>query len=158
VRAKRSKPTSLSLSRLQQRLDSLNEQIQRLSALQAPWQLKRQILRAVPGIGKVTCAVCLADLPKLGTLWDKKIARLVGVAPINRDSGKHKGKRMIEGSRVPVRAALYMATLVATRHNRVIKAFYERLLANGKLKQVALMVCMRKLLPIINAIICNQTS
>lgn len=144
------------IEQLQQRIDTLSEQIQTLYETQTHWQLKQQILLSTPGIGKVTCAVCLADLPELGTLSDKKIARLVGVAPINRDSGKHQGKRMIEGGRAHVRAALYMATLVATQHNPVIKAFYQRLLANGKLKKVALTACMRKLLTILNAMMRDQ--
>ena len=95
----------------------------------------------------------MAELPELGTLSEKQIARLVGVAPINHDSGKHKGKRMIQGGRTSVRCGLYMATLVATRHNPVIRNFYERLLDKGKLKKVALVACMRKLLVILNAML-----
>jgi transposase len=89
----------------------------------------------------------------MSALSDKQIARLVGVAPINHDSGKHKGKRMIQGGRISIRCGLYMATLVAIRHNPVIHNFYERLLAKGKLKKVALVACMRKLLVILNAMI-----
>ena len=108
---------------------------------------------SAPGIGPVTSAVCLAELPELGTLTDKQIARLVGVAPINHDSGRFQGKRMISGGRAHVRAALYMATLVATRHNPVIRDFYQRLLERGKLKKVALTACIRKFLIILNAMI-----
>ena len=90
---------------------------------------------------------------KIGDRTDKQIARLVGVAPINHDSGKHKGKRMIAGGRTRVRCGLYMVTLVATRYNPVIREFYQRLLAKGKLKLVALVACMRKLLVILNALI-----
>ncbi|MGA7933101.1 MAG: IS110 family transposase [Kovacikia sp.] len=141
------------LKQLEQRLESLNQLIQALGRQQADWQRKDQILQSVKGIGSVTAALCLVELPELGTLNEKQIARLVGVAPINHDSGKHQGKRMIAGGRTRVRCGLYMATLVATRHNPVIRQFYERLLAKGKLKQVALVACMRKLLVILNAMI-----
>lgn len=141
------------IKQIQKRLEALNEQIQTLTTQQHDWQRKRAILCSVKGIGKVTSALCLAELPELGTLSDKQIARLVGVAPINHDSGKLKGKRMIAGGRTSVRWGLYMATLVATRHNPVIHDFYQRLLAKGKLKKVALVACMRKLLVILNAMI-----
>jgi transposase len=108
------------LKQLEQRLESLNQQIQALGRQQADWQRKDQILQSVKGIGSVTAALCLVELPELGTLNEKQIARLVGVAPINHDSGKHQGKRMIAGGRTRVRCGLYMATLVATRHNPVI--------------------------------------
>jgi transposase len=138
---------------IQKRIESLDEQIQVLAQKQSDWQRKREILSSVKGVGKVTSALCLAELPELGKLSDKQIARLVGVAPINHDSGKHKGKRMIQGGRTSVRCGLYMATLVAIRHNKVIRNFYERLLAKGKLKKIALVACMRKLLVILNAMI-----
>lgn len=146
------------IEQLQQRIDKLNEQIQALATQQPHWQRQRQILQSVKGVGKVTATLCLAELPELGRLSEKQIARLVGVAPLNHDSGKHRGKRMISGGRTSVRCGLYMATLVATRHNPVIRAFYQRLLAQGKLKKVALVACMRKLLVILNAMIRdNQT-
>lgn len=141
------------IEELQKRIETLNEQIQSLAHQQHDWQRKNEILQSLKGIGKVTAALCLAELPELGTLGEKQIARLVGVAPINHDSGKHKGKRMISGGRTSVRCGLYMATLVAIRHNPVIQTFYERLLAKGKLKKVALVACMRKLLVILNAMI-----
>jgi transposase len=141
------------LQQLQHRLDALNQQIQALGQQQADWQRKDQILQSVKGIGPLTSALCLVELPELGTLSEKQIARLVGVAPLNRDSGQHKGKRMISGGRTRVRCGLYMAALVASRHNPVIRDFYQRLLARGKLKQVALVACMRKLLVILNAMI-----
>lgn len=141
------------LKQLEHRIESLNQQIQQLGQQQADWQRKDKILQSVKGIGSVTAALCLVELPELGKLTDKQIARLVGVAPINHDSGKHKGKRMIAGGRTRVRCGLYMATLVATRHNPVIRDFYDRLLAKGKLKMVALVACMRKLLVILNAMI-----
>lgn len=141
------------LKQLKQRLESLNQQIQTLGQQQADWQRKDKLLQSVKGIGALTAALCLVELPELGKLNEKQIARLVGVAPINHDSGKHKGKRMIAGGRTRVRCGLYMATLVATRHNPVIRDFYQRLLAKGKLKLVALVACMRKLLVILNAMI-----
>jgi len=146
------------IEQVHQRIEVLNEQIQSLAQQQRDWQRKDEILQSVKGIGKVTSALCLAELPELGTLSEKQIARLVGVAPINHDSGKHKGKRMISGGRTSVRCGLYMATLVAIRHNPVIQKFYERLLANGKLKKVALVACMRKLLVILNAMIRDNKS
>jgi transposase len=141
------------IQQMQNRIESLNEQIQTLAAQQRDWKRKNEILRSVKGIGQVTAALCVAELPELGKLSDKQIARLVGVAPINHDSGKHKGKRMIQGGRTSIRCGLYMATLVATRHNPVIRDFYQRLLEKGKLKKVALVACMRKLLVILNAMI-----
>ena len=141
------------LKELKERIEGLNEQIQTLTQTQDNWQRKQEILISFKGIGSVTAALCLAELPELGTLTDKQIARLVGVAPINHDSGQYKGKRMITGGRTSVRCGLYIATLVATRHNPVIKSFYQRLLERGKLKKVALIACTRKLLVILNAMI-----
>jgi transposase len=141
------------IKQMQNRIESLNEQIQAVATQQRDWKRKNEILRSVKGIGQVSAALCVAELPELGKLTDKQIARLVGVAPINHDSGKHKGKRMIQGGRTAVRCGLYMATLVATRHNPVIRDFYQRLLEKGKLKKVALVACMRKLLVILNAMI-----
>ncbi len=119
----------------------------------AAWQEKAAIMRSVPGVGPVTVSTLLAELPELGTRNRKQIAALVGVAPINKDSGPKKGKRRVFGGRASVRRTLYMATLVATRSNPVIRTFYERLLASGKEKKVALTACMRKLLVILNAMI-----
>jgi transposase len=111
------------------------------------------LLRSVPGVGPVLARTLLAELPELGTLTHKRLCALVGVAPFNRDSGQRRRKREVWGGRAPVRAALYMATLlVATRHNPVLKRFYERLLRAGKPKKVALVACMRKLLSILNAV------
>ena len=141
------------IKQLSERILKLSEQIQKLAKQQTDRQRKREILLSVPGMEPVTCAMCLAELPELGLLTDKQIARLVGVAPINRDSGQHKGKRMIQGGRAQVRCGLYMATLVATQHNPVIKAFYQRLLERGKLPKVALTACIRKLVVILNAMV-----
>jgi len=110
------------------------------------------LLRSVPGVGPVLARTLLAELPELGKLTHKRLCALVGVAPFNRDSGKRRGKREVWGGRAAVRAALYMGALVASRHNPTIKEFYERLLAAGKPKKVALVACMRKLLSILNAL------
>ena len=117
-----------------------------------------EMLQSTPGVGPVLSFTLLAALPELGTLDRKAIAALVGVAPLNRDSGIFRGKRMIHGGRAPVRTALYMGALVATRHNPVIRAFYQRLLAAGKPKKVALTACMRKLLIILNAMLRQQAA
>ena len=111
-----------------------------------------QALASVPGIGAASVAVLLAELPELGKLDRRRIAALVGVAPLNRDSGQMRGQRCIWGGRADVRRTLYMATLTAVRHNPALKACYDRLLAVGKRKKVALVACMRKLLTMLNAI------
>jgi transposase len=121
------------------------------------WQAKENLLRTVPGIGPVVSRTLLADLPELGRLNRKQIAALVGVAPLARDSGTLRGKRVVWGGRAPVRAVLYMGALVATRRNTVIRAFYLRLVAAGKPKKVALIACMRKLLTILNAMMRTNT-
>ncbi len=117
------------------------------------WREKENLLRSVPGIGPVVSCTLVGALPELGLLNRKQIAALVGVAPFNRDSGTMRGKRTVWGGRARVRAALYMAALVATRWNPPIHDFYEHLLAAGKPKKLALVACMRKLLTILNAII-----
>lgn len=111
-----------------------------------------QALASVPGIGAASVAVLLAELPELGKLDRRRIAALVGVAPLNRDSGQMRGQRCIWGGRADVRRTLYMATLTAVRYNPALKACYERLLVAGKRKKVALVACMRKLLTMLNAI------
>lgn len=108
-------------------------------------------LASVPGIGATSVAVLLAELPELGKLDRRRVAALVGVAPLNRDSGQMRGQRSIWGGRADVRRTLYMATLVGVRYNPVLKAHYDRLLAAGKRKKVALVACMRKLLTMLNA-------
>lgn len=111
------------------------------------------LLDSVKGVGKATISTLLAEVPELGKLSGREVSALVGVAPINRDSGTMRGKRSIFGGRPDVRRVLFMAALVASRHNPVIKAFYQRLLASGKPKKVALVACMRKLLTILNAMV-----
>ena len=121
------------------------------------WRENEELLGGVPGVGPVVARRLLAELPELGSLPPKQLAALVGVAPLNRDSGVFRGRRAVWGGRATVRAPLYMGALVATRHNPQIKEFYERLLGSGKPRKVALMVCMRKLLIILNAMLKNRT-
>jgi transposase len=121
------------------------------------WRQQEDLLRSVPGIGPVVALTLLAELPELARLDRRKLAALVGVAPLNRDSGSLRGKRTIWGGRGSVRSTLYMATLTAIRYNPVIRAFYERLCAAGKAKKTALTACMRKLLTILHAILVRRT-
>jgi len=121
------------------------------------WREKEALLRSTPGVGPVLTTTLLANLPELGTLTGKQIAALVGVAPLNRDSGTLRGKRTVWGGRAQVRAMLYMGAIVAARFNPVIRAFYQRLRAAGKAKKVVLTACMRKLLIILNAMVKHRT-
>jgi transposase len=134
----------------------LDEQIQTFLQEQQAWQEQTEILTSAPGVGPVTTATLLAELPELGKMDRKKIAALVGVAPINYDSGKKRGYRKTKGGRRDVRSVLYMSTLVATRYNPVIQAQYQHLLKRGKEKKVALTACMRKFLTILNAMLRDQ--
>jgi transposase len=138
------------LDQLQQQLD---EAIQNCESLKA----KDQLLRTVPSVGSVVSQTLLIELPELGTLNRRQIASLVGVAPLNRDSGMMRGKRMVWGGRAAVRSALYMAALVGMRCNPIIRAFYQRLREAGKPAKVALTACMRKLLTILNTMVANNT-
>jgi transposase len=117
------------------------------------WDAKAELLETQPGLGRLTSMTLLAEVPELGTLTRRQVAKLVGVAPLSSDSGERRGKRTTWGGRVTVRVALYMATLVAVRWNPTIRTFYKRLLARGKLKKIALVASMRKLLTILNAIV-----
>ena len=121
------------------------------------WRDKDDLLQSVPGIGPVVSHTLLAELPELGQLDRRAIAKLVGIAPMSRDSGVWRGRRTIQGGRATVRTALYMAALVATRRNATIRAFYQRLIANGKPKKLALIACARKLLTILNQLIRTAT-
>lgn len=141
---------------LQKQLKTLDADLAALIRNSPLWCDQAALIASVPGIGATTTAILLAELPELGRLSAKQIAALVGVAPFNRDSGRKQGTRAIYGGRAPVRTALYMATLVATRYNPVIASFYTRLLAAGKPKKVALTACMRKLIIILNAILRDQ--
>ena len=121
------------------------------------WQENQDLLKSVPGIGPIVSRTLLAELPELGELNRRQIAALVGVAPFNCDSGRLQGRRAIWGGRASVRAVLYMAALVASRRNAVIRTLYQRLLQAGKARKVALVACMRKLLTILNAMIKHKT-
>jgi transposase len=138
---------------LEKRISDVDSQISQ-SIRQSPlWREKDQLLQSVPGVGPVLSHTLITQVPELGTLNRKAIAALIGVAPMNRDSGSMRGKRTIWGGRTSVRSALYMATLVATRFNPSIKDLYERLLLAGKARKLALTACMRKLLTVLNAIL-----
>jgi transposase len=142
---------------LEQELKRADQDLDR-SIQQSPiWKENQELLLSTPSIGPVTSRTLIAELPELGTLDRKQISALAGLAPFNRDSGTLKGRRTIWGGRAPVRSALYMAALVATRRNSVIRDFYKRLRANGKLFKVALVACMRKLLTILNSMIKHKT-
>ena len=121
------------------------------------WRATEDLLRSVPGIGGVTARTLIADLPELGHLDRRRLAALVGVAPVNRDSGQQRGYRAIAGGRASLRNALFMATLVAVRRNAVLKAHYDALVARGRPKKVALIACIRRLLGILNAIVRTKT-
>ena len=138
---------------LKDRIQALDEKLKEQLQCSAIWQQKDQILQSVKGIGFVTSLSLLADCPELGQLNRHQIAKLVGVAPLNRDSGQQRGPRHIWGGRTQVRCKLYMATLAAIRCNPVIKAFYQQLIDRNKLKKVAIVACMRKLLTIINVMV-----
>ena len=143
---------------LTERIAELDQQLKKLLQSSARWQSKAQILQSTPGIGPVVSYSLLAQLPELGTLNRQQISKLVGVAPLNRDSGQRRGSRHIYGGRANVRKALYMAALTASRCNPVIKTFYERLRARQKPFKVAITACMRKLLTIINFMVRNGCS
>ena len=136
---------------LEQELKDLDGDLRQRLRQSPVWREQDDLLRSVPGVGEQLSVSLLAYLPELGTLDRKQIATRVGVAPINRDSGMMRGKRTVWGGRSRVRAALYMRALVATRYNPLIQLFYQRLLAAGKGKKVALVACMCKLLTILNS-------
>jgi len=138
---------------LEKRLADVEGDLQDAVTASPLYQAKADLLRSVPGVGQVTTLTLLATLPELGHLSRHQIPALVGVAPMNRDSGTRRGKRMVWGGRAPVRAVLYMATLVGLKHNPVLRVFYERLRAAGKPFKVAATACMRKLLTILNAML-----
>lgn len=150
-----SKVARLSIQRiirtLDEQLKEIDDAIDRTIKSSPIWRAQDELLQSVKGIGPATASALIAALPELGQVNRREIASLVGVAPFNVDSGKKRGKRMVRGGRTDVRRSLYMATLTACRWNPVIKAFYARLLADGKQKKVAITACMRKILIIINA-------
>ncbi len=142
---------------LQENLKDLDQDLGDSIRSSPMWKDNDEVIRSAPGVGPVLTMTLLSDLPELGALNRGEIAALVGVAPFNRDSGTLRGKRTVWGGRSQVRAALYMATLVATRYNPIIRDFYQRLCGAGKPKKVALTACMRKLLTILNMMVRNHT-
>ena len=138
---------------LKEELKALDKQINDFNRQDPERKEKNELMQSVKGIGRITASTLAADLPELGRLDKKKIAALVGVAPFNQDSGRMRGKRRIKGGRASVRQVLYMAAISATRFNSVIRPFYQSLLKRGKLKKVAIVACMRKLLVILNAMV-----
>ena len=138
---------------LKQQLRASDEGLRRAVEESPAWQAKRDLLQGVKGVGEVTVLTIIACLPELGALDRKQIAALVGVAPLNRDSGTLRGRRTVWGGRATVRRVLYMATLTAIRWNPTLQAFYARLCLAGKAKKVAIVACMRKLLTILNAML-----
>src|SRR5512133_1107504 len=151
VRAKMRTSIKAHIEWLSNSLKEVDEEIEDFIENTPLWKEKDALLQSVPGVGPVTAATLLGMLPELGILNRQEIAALVGVAPVNKDSGKKRGKRRIYGGRADIRSVLYMAALAAKKFNPVIRAFYERLIKQGKEKKVALTACMRKLLVILNA-------
>lgn len=141
---------------LEKQIKVLGKQIDERIKNNEEWKARSKILETVPGVGEVTSMTLVAELPELGHLDKKKIAALVGVAPMNCDSGKYRGKRRIWGGRASVRSALYMATFAAVRWNPVIRSYFESLMARGKLYKVAMVACMHKLLGILNAMVAHN--
>lgn len=143
---------------LERRLKSRDDELQRVLKASPAWRERDDLLRSVPGVGPVLSLTLLAQLPELGQLNRREIAKLVGVAPFNWDSGQWRGSRHIWGGRAAVRSPLFMATMCAIRVNPTIKYFYRRLIAAGKAPKVAITACMRKLLTILNVMVKTQTS
>jgi len=138
---------------LRTRIRGVDDEIERSVQASALWKARDDLLRSVPGVGPVLAATLLAELPEIGTLGRKQVAALVGVAPLNRDSGTLRGRRTVSGGRGTVRRVLYMATVAAVRYNPALRTSYQRLLAAGKPRKVALVACMRKLIVILNALL-----
>ena len=138
-------------------LSDINDDLDLQIRSSPSWREKDNLLKSVPGVGKVVSSTLLIELPELGKLNRRKIAALMGVAPLNRDSGTMRGRRTVWGGRAKLRAILYMAALVASRCNPIVAAFYQRLLDAGKAKKVALVACMRKLITILNAMMRTMT-
>lgn len=143
---------------LQKRLDRIDAELLKRIKKNPLWHEKDVICRSVPGVGPILSMSLLANLPELGKVSPRQVSALVGVAPFNHDSGKYRGRRFVWGGRANVRAVLYMATLIAIRFNPRIKAFYEKLINNGKKPKVAITACMHKLLIILNAMVRDGTT
>lgn len=142
---------------LEKQLDNIDDDVDQAVRGSSAWREKDDLLRSVPGVGKVLARTLLAHLPELGTLSRKEIAALVGVAPLNRDSGTLRGRRCVWGGRAQIRQVLYMSALVAVRFNPLIRTFFARLVQAGKLRKVAVVAAMRKLLTILNAMARTKT-
>lgn len=147
-----------SIRGLERQLAKLDDAIHTLSQELSAWRERRRILESMPGVGTTLATTLISDLHELGSLNPKQIAALVGVAPMNRDSGKMRGKRSIRGGRAHVRTVLFMAALSAIQHNPVIRRFYRKLVANGKVRKVAVVACMRKMVVMLNAMVRDGTS
>jgi transposase len=144
------------LKALQKELSDLDAQIRETVRSSPVWREKEELLQSVPGVGPVIASRLIAEMPELGMLSRREVAALAGLAPWTRESGKWKGQSFIGGGRAGVRSALFMGAMVAMKHNPALKAFYERLIAVGKLKMIALVAVARKLLTILNAILRDQ--
>lgn len=142
---------------LERELKSTDTDLGALVRTSPAWRERDDLLQSVPGVGRVLSLTLLADLPELGRLSRREIAKLVGVAPLSRDSGILRGRRFVQGGRASVRGVLYMGALVATKRNVIIRAFYHRLVGAGKPKKLALVACMRKLLTILNTMVRTRT-
>ena len=143
---------------LEGRITQIDDDIDKTVRRSEAWRRKSEVLRSFPGVGKVFCTTVLSKLPELGTLSGKAAAALVGIAPFPDDSGARRGRRVIRGGRYPVRSKLYMCALSAIRFNPLLKQFYERLLARGKLEKVALVAVMRRIIVILNAMLKTNTT
>jgi transposase len=152
------KSLTMHITLLERELQKTDTDLSEMVRQSPVWRERDELLRSVPGVGPVLSRTLLADLPELGRLSRRAIAKLVGVAPLSRDSGTLRGRRFVQGGRAAVRGVLYMAALVATRRNAVIREFYLRLVAVGKPKKLALVACMRKLLTILNTMVRTNTT
>jgi transposase len=149
---------ALHIKWLEEAIAAINDDLDHQIRSSPSWREKDNLLKSVPGVGKVVSTTLLIELPELGQLNRRKIAALVGVAPLNRDSGTLRGKRTVWGGRARLRSVLYMAVLVGVKCHSILAVFYQRLLNAGKAKKVALVACMRKLLTILNAMIRSKTA
>ncbi|GGX48687.1 IS110 family transposase [Saccharospirillum salsuginis] len=145
------------LKTIDKEIEWVNERLQKAVASVTEWRRTHDILRSVPGIGDGVAFTLLGELPELGRLTNRQIAALCGLAPFNRDSGQLKGKRRIRGGRAPIRTVLYMAMMCAIQHNPVMNRFFNKLVAQGKHKKVALTACMRKMMTILNTMVKNDS-
>jgi transposase len=145
------------LKSFQAAIKKLDDLLDTLIVTDEEWATKNRILQSAPGVGKVVAYTLLSDLPELGCLNNKEISALVGVAPMNKDSGRYKGQRSIRGGRHQVRTVMFMSMMSAIQHNTVLKAYYERLKSAGKRPKVAIVACMRKMIVILNTMLKNGT-